>query len=99
MEKLRTKLVRFLLKRDGLISVPEGWDVEYVKLAGDKVRLGQTLASVITAYNELLEDNLKLENSALAEKEWFKSGWSQGNPFKKNYSEQLNTIRLDNSSL
>lgn len=59
MEKLRTKLVRFLLKRDGLISVPEGWDVEYVKLAGDKVRLGQTLTSVITAYNELLEDNLK----------------------------------------
>lgn len=59
MEKLRTKLVRFLLKQDGLISVPEGWDVEYVKLAGDKVRLGQTLTSVITAYNELLEDNLK----------------------------------------
>lgn len=59
MEKLRTKLVNFLLKRDRLVAVPEGWETEYVRLAGDKVRLGQTLTTVINAYNELLEDNLK----------------------------------------
>lgn len=59
MEKLKTKFMNRLLRHDGLIAVPEGWEIEYVKLAGDKVRLGQTITDLIKAYNELLEDNLK----------------------------------------
>lgn len=58
MEKLRTKLVNAMLRHDGLVAVPESWQTEYVKLAGDKVRNGQTIAELIKAYNELLEDNL-----------------------------------------
>ena len=59
MQKFKNWLITALLKKDKLVAVPQAWQTEYVKLAGDKVRLGQTLASVITAYNELLEDNLK----------------------------------------
>ena len=59
MQRFKNWLITALLKKDKLVAVPQAWQTEYVKLAGDKVRLGQTLASVITAYNELLEDNLK----------------------------------------
>ena len=58
MKKFRTWLVESLLKRDGMIAVPEEWQKEYVKLAGDKVRNGQTIAELMREYNELLEDYL-----------------------------------------
>lgn len=58
MEKLRTKLVNTMLRHDGLVAVPESWQTEYVKLAGDKVRNGQAIAELIKEYNDLLNDYL-----------------------------------------
>lgn len=56
MKKFRTWLIEKLLKHDGMVAVPEEWQKEYVKLAGDKVRNGQTIAELIKEYNKLLED-------------------------------------------
>ena len=58
MKKLRTWVVEKLLKHDGMIAVPAEWQKEYVKLAGDKVRSGQTIAELMKEYNQLLEDYL-----------------------------------------
>ena len=58
MKKLRTWIVEKLLKHDGMIAVPSEWQKEYVKLAGDKVRSGQTIAEIMKEYNQLLEDYL-----------------------------------------
>lgn len=58
MKKLRTWVVEKLLKHDGMIAVPAEWQKEYVKLAGDKVRSGQTIAEIMKEYNQLLEDYL-----------------------------------------
>lgn len=58
MRKFRTWLVEKMLSHDGMIAVPAEWQKEYVKLAGDKVRNGQTIAELMREYNELLEDYL-----------------------------------------
>lgn len=58
MKKLRTWIVEKLLKHDGMVAVPVEWQKEYVKLAGDKVRNGQTIAEIMKEYNSLLEDYL-----------------------------------------
>jgi hypothetical protein len=58
VKKLRTWIVEKLLKHDGMIAVPSEWQKEYVKLAGDKVRSGQTIAEIMKEYNQLLEDYL-----------------------------------------
>lgn len=58
MKKFRTWLVEKMLSHDGMIAVPADWQKEYVKLAGDKVRNGQTIAELMREYNELLEDYL-----------------------------------------
>lgn len=41
-----------------MIAVPAEWQKEYVRLAGDKVRSGQTIAEIMKEYNQLLEDYL-----------------------------------------
>ena len=56
--KLRERLLNHLLDRDNLVAVPIEWQKEYVKLAGDKVRNGQTIAELMKEYNSLLEDYL-----------------------------------------
>jgi hypothetical protein len=56
VKKFRSWLIEKLLKHDGMVAVPEEWQKEYVKLAGDKVRSGQTIAEIIKEYNKLLED-------------------------------------------
>ena len=56
--KLRERLLNYLLDRDNLVAVPIEWQKEYVKLAGDKVRNGQTIAELMKEYNSLLEDYL-----------------------------------------
>ena len=56
MKKFRTWIVEKLLKHDGMVAVPEEWQKEYVKLAGDKVRNGQAIAELMKEYNKLLED-------------------------------------------
>lgn len=58
MQKLRDKILEHLLKHSGLVAVPEEWQKEYVKLAGDKVRSGQAIAELMKEYNKLLEDYL-----------------------------------------
>lgn len=58
MQKLRDKILEHLLKHSGLVAVPEEWQKEYVKLAGDKVRSGQAIAELMKEYNQLLEDYL-----------------------------------------
>lgn len=59
MKKFRSRLIEMLLRHDKMVAVPESWQTEYVKLAGDKVRNGQTIAELIKEYNSLLEDYLK----------------------------------------
>ena len=36
--------------------MPQAWQTEYVKLAGDKVRNQDIIAKLITEYNDLLKD-------------------------------------------
>jgi hypothetical protein len=54
--KLLDKICHAWARRNGMVYVPESWQVEYVKLAGDKVRNGQTTAMIVREYNELLKD-------------------------------------------
>ena len=58
MGKLRNKIIQSMLEKDGLVGVPNSWQSEYVKLAGDKVRLNQAIDEIMEAYNNLLKDNL-----------------------------------------
>lgn len=59
MSSLKNWLITILTRKDHLVCVPETWQTEYVKLAGDKVRNNQTMGVLITAYNELLKDYYK----------------------------------------
>ena len=54
--KLLDRLCNNYARRNGMVFVPESWQTEYVKLAGDKVRNGQTMAMIVREYNELLKD-------------------------------------------
>lgn len=56
MERLRQRLVNRMLSHEGLVAVPQTWQNEYVKLAGDKIRNCQTIDAILKEYNELLKD-------------------------------------------
>lgn len=56
MQKFKNWLITALLRKDKLVAVPQAWQTEYVKLAGDKVRNQGVIASLITEYNQLLKD-------------------------------------------
>jgi predicted nucleic acid-binding Zn-ribbon protein len=56
MQKFKNWLISALLKKDKLVAVPTSWQTEYVKLAGDKVRNNQTIGTLVTEYNKLLQD-------------------------------------------
>lgn len=54
--KLRRRIINNLLKHEKLVAVPEDWQKEYVKLAGDKIRHGQLIQKLMKEYNDLLQD-------------------------------------------
>lgn len=56
MQRFKNWLITVLLRKDKLVAVPESWQTEYVKLAGDKVRSKQNIAMLINEYNDLLKD-------------------------------------------
>lgn len=56
MQRFKNWLIDVLLKKDKLVAVPESWQTEYVKLAGDKVRNKSNIAMLISEYNKLLKD-------------------------------------------
>ena len=56
MQRFKNWLITALLKKDKLVAVPQAWQTEYVKLAGDKVRNQDIIAKLITEYNDLLKD-------------------------------------------
>lgn len=56
MQKFKNWLISALLKKDKLVAVPTSWQTEYVKLAGDSVRNKQTIGTLISEYNKLLQD-------------------------------------------
>lgn len=76
MGKIKNWLITKLLEKDKLVCVPQSWQKDYVRLAGDKVQNKQIIASLITEYNGLLRDyfnkctieELTEELSHLAEK-------------------------------
>ena len=53
---LRKKLIDKLLTKEKLVAVPQDWQKEYVKLAGDKIRNGKTIDQLVREYNLLLKD-------------------------------------------
>lgn len=53
---LRQKLIDKLLAKEKLVAVPQSWQKEYVKLAGDKIRNGKTIDQLVREYNLLLKD-------------------------------------------
>ena len=81
MGKFKNWLITKLLEKDKLVCVPQSWQKDYVRLAGDKVQNKQIIASLITEYNGLLRDyfnkctieELTEELSHLAEKNVEKS--------------------------
>lgn len=56
MQKFKNWLITALLRKDRLVAVPQDWQTEYVKLAGDKVRNKGTIAAIMNEYNQLLKD-------------------------------------------
>ena len=56
MTSLKNWLITMLTRKDKLVCVPEAWQTEYVKLAGDKVRNNDTITVLMNAYNDLLKD-------------------------------------------
>ena len=56
MQKFKNWLISALLRKDKLVAVPTSWQTEYVKLAGDSVRNKQTIGTLISEYNKLLQD-------------------------------------------
>lgn len=59
MTSFKNWLITMLTRKDKLVCVPEVWQTEYVKLAGDKVRNNQTISILMNAYNDLLKDYYK----------------------------------------
>lgn len=53
---LRQRLINSMLRHEGLVAVPEEWQTEYVKLAGEKVRNKQAIVEIVKEYNSLLHD-------------------------------------------
>ena len=56
MQKLKNKLITFLLRKDKLVAVPLTWQEDYVRLAADAVKNKAAMATIITEYNNLLQD-------------------------------------------
>ena len=58
MQRFKNWLITVLLKKDKLVAVPQSWQTDYVKLAGDKVKKNGTIAMLVTEYNNLLHAEL-----------------------------------------
>jgi len=101
MQKFKNWLISALLKKDKLVAVPTSWQTEYVKLAGDSVRNKQTIGTLITEYNKLLQDffnkcSVKELQETLADGEVkFKTSMSKQELADLAYKEFRMTIERD----
>lgn len=101
MQKFKNWLISALLKKDKLVAVPTSWQTEYVKLAGDSVRNKQTIGTLISEYNKLLQDffnkcNIKELQETLADGEVkFKTSMSKQELADLAYKEFRMTIERD----
>jgi hypothetical protein len=101
MQKFKNWLISALLRKDKLVAVPTSWQTEYVKLAGDSVRNKQTIGTLITEYNKLLQDffnkcSVKELQETLADGEVkFKTSMSKQELADLAYKEFRMTIERD----
>ena len=101
MQKFKNWLISALLKKDKLVAVPTSWQTEYVKLAGDSVRNKQTIGTLVTEYNKLLQDffnkcSVKELQETLADGEVkFKTSMSKQELADLAYKEFRMTIERD----
>lgn len=101
MQKFKNWLISALLRKDKLVAVPTSWQTEYVKLAGDSVRNKQTIGTLISEYNKLLQDffnkcSVKELQEALADGEVkFKTSMSKQELADLAYKEFRMTIERD----
>jgi len=101
MQKFKNWLISALLKKDKLVAVPTSWQTEYVKLAGDSVRNKQTIGTLISEYNKLLQDffnkcSVKELQETLADGEVkFKTSMSKQELADLAYKEFRMTIERD----
>lgn len=56
MQRLKNRLVSYLLRKDKLVAVPMSWQEEYVKLIKDSNNQKQAIGTIIEEYNQLLKD-------------------------------------------
>lgn len=56
MQSLKNWLITALLKKDKLVAVPQSWQNDYVRMAGDEYNKRQTIVSLMNEYNGLLKD-------------------------------------------
>ena len=101
MQKFKNWLISALLRKDKLVAVPTSWQTEYVKLAGDSVRNKQTIGTLISEYNKLLQDffnkcSVKEVQETLADGEVkFKTSMSKQELADLAYKEFRMTIERD----
>lgn len=101
MQKFKNWLISALLRKDKLVAVPTSWQTEYVKLAGDSVRNKQTIGTLISEYNKLLQDffnkcSVKELQETLADGEVkFKTSMSKQELADLAYKEFRMTIERD----
>lgn len=56
MQSFKNWLITALLKKDKLVAVPESWQKDYVRMAGDEANKRRAISAMINEYNNLLKD-------------------------------------------
>jgi hypothetical protein len=101
MQRFKNWLITALLKKDKLVAVPQSWQTDYVKLAGDKVKRNGTIAMLVTEYNNLLKDffnkcTIKELHTELADSDVkVKAGMSKEELVELAYNEFRMTVEKD----
>ncbi len=101
MQRIKNRLVSFLLRKDKLVAVPSSWQEEYVKLIKDSQTQKKAIDTIIGEYNELLKDffnrnSVKELQDALRESGVvFKTTDSKEELVKKAYEEFRMSIEKD----
>lgn len=101
MQRFKNWLITVLLKKDKLVAVPQSWQTDYVKLAGDKVKRNGTIAMLVTEYNNLLKDffnkcTIKELHAELADSDAkVKAGMSKEELVELAYNEFRMTVEKD----
>ena len=101
MQRFKNWLITVLLKKDKLVAVPQSWQTDYIRLAGDKVKKNSTISMLVTEYNNLLKDyfnkcTIKELHAELADSDAkVKAGMSKDELAEIAYKEFRMTIEKD----